>query len=91
MVAPESAIGCSVVVKVRDCVIVNMQGHIDLIDALGGVTLPFVKKMPCNVQVAKSKYPSLTGPDGVEIHGSIAMGFLWSRAADSDYSRMSRR
>jgi len=92
-VALASAISYSMDVTIHDYVLVNMQGFIEIIDALGGVTVTLDKKipMPGNVPGAKSKYPPLIGPGEVEMDGTMALGYVRSRAADSDYSRMGRQ
>lgn len=92
-VALASAISYSMDVTIHDYVLVNMQGFIEIIDALGGVTVTLDKKipMPGNVPGAKSKYPPIIGPGEVEMDGTMALGYVRSRAADSDYSRMGRQ
>ena len=92
-VALASAISYSMDVTIHDYVLVNMQGFIEIIDALGGVTVTLDKKipMPGNVPGAKSKYPPLIGPGEVKMDGTLALGYVRSRAADSDYSRMGRQ
>jgi len=92
-VALASAISYSMDVTIHDYVLVNMQGFIEIIDALGGVTVNLDKAipMPGNVPGAKSKYPPIIGPGEVEMDGTMALGYVRSRAADSDYSRMGRQ
>ena len=92
-VALATAISYSMDVTIHDYVLVNMRGFIEIIDALGGVTVTLDKKipMPGNVPGAKSMYPPLIGPGEVEMDGTMALGYVRSRAADSDYSRMGRQ
>jgi LCP family protein required for cell wall assembly len=92
-VALASGLAYSMDVTIHDYVIVNMQGFLDLIDALGGVTVTLDKRipMPGNVPGAKYQYPNLIGPGEVKLDGTLALGYVRSRAADSDYSRMGRQ
>ena len=92
-VALATGIAHSMEVTIHDYVLVNMQGFLDLIDALGGVTVTLDKRipMPGNVPGAKYRYPDLIGPGEVELDGTLALGYVRSRAADSDYSRMGRQ
>ena len=92
-VALATGIAYSMDVTIHDYVLVNMQGFLDLIDALGGVTVTLDKRipMPGNVPGAKYRYPDLIGPGEVQLDGTLALGYVRSRAADSDYSRMGRQ
>ena len=92
-VALATGIAHSMDVTIHDYVLVNMQGFLDLIDALGGVTVTLDKRipMPGNVPGAKYQYPPLIGPGEMHMDGTMALGFVRSRAADSDYSRMGRQ
>jgi len=93
VIALASGIAHSMNVTIHDYVLVNMQGFLDLIDALGGVTVTLDKRipMPGNVPGAKYRYPDLIGPGEVQLDGTLALGYVRSRAADSDYSRMGRQ
>ena len=92
-VALASGIAHSMEITIHDYVLVNMQGFLDLIDALGGVTVTLDKTipMPGNVPGAKHAYPPTIGPGEIELDGTLALGYARSRAADSDYSRMGRQ
>jgi LCP family protein required for cell wall assembly len=92
-VALATGVAYSMDVTIHDYVLVNMQGFLDVIDALGGVTVTLDKRipMPGNVPGAKYRYPDLIGPGEVQLDGTLALGYVRSRAADSDYSRMSRQ
>ncbi len=92
-VALATGIAYSMDVTIHDYVLVNMQGFLDVIDALGGVTVTLDKRipMPGNVPGAKYRYPDLIGPGEVQLDGTLALGYVRSRAADSDYSRMGRQ
>jgi LCP family protein required for cell wall assembly len=88
-----SAISYSMEITIDDYVLVNMQGFLEIIDALGGVTLTLDKElpMPGNIPGAKSEYPPFIGPGEVTMDGTTALGFARSRSGDSDYGRMGRQ
>jgi LCP family protein required for cell wall assembly len=92
-VALASGLSYSMDVTIDDYVLVNMQGFLEIVDALGGVTVTLDKKipMPGNVPGAKHPYPPTIGPGEVELDGTLALGYVRSRAADSDYRRMGRQ
>ena len=92
-IALASAISYSMDITIDDYVLVNMQGFLEVVDALGGVTLTLDKKlpMPGNVPGAKTEYPRFIGPGKVTMDGTTALGFARSRSADSDYGRMGRQ
>ncbi len=93
MVATAQAIGYSLGVSIDDVALVNMQGFLELIDALGGVTvqLPGTLSMPGNVPGAKHELPSTLGPGTITMDGTTALGYVRSRHDDSDYQRMRRQ
>jgi LCP family protein required for cell wall assembly len=86
-------IGYSLDVTINDYVLIDMQGFLDLIDALGGVTLTLNKAipMPGNVPGARTQYPDTIGPGTIHMDGSTALGFVRSRKGDSDYQRTRRQ
>jgi len=92
-IALASAISYSMNITIDDYVLVNMQGFLEIIDALGGVTLTLEEKlpMPGNVPGAKTQYPPFIGPGEVTMDGTTALGFARSRSGDSDYGRMGRQ
>lgn len=92
-IALASAISYSMKITIDDYVLVNMQGFLEIIDALGGVTLTLDEKlpMPGNVPGAKTQYPPFIGPGEVTMDGTTALGFARSRSGDSDYGRMGRQ
>lgn len=92
-VALASGLSYSFNVTIDDYVLVNMQGFLELVDVLGGVTMNLDEKipMPGNVPGAKHEYPPYIGPGEVEMDGTIALGFARSRSGDSDYGRMGRQ
>jgi LCP family protein required for cell wall assembly len=93
MVATAQALGYSLGVSIDDVVLVNMQGFLELIDALGGVTieLPGRLSMPGNVPGAKHELPPTLGPGTITMDGTTALGYVRSRHDDSDYQRMRRQ
>jgi LCP family protein required for cell wall assembly len=92
-IALASGISYSMNIRIDDYVLVNMQGFLEIVDALGGVTLTLDKKlpMPGNVPGAKTEDPPFIGPGKVTMDGTTALGFARSRSADSDYGRMGRQ
>jgi LCP family protein required for cell wall assembly len=93
VVAIAEAIGYSLDVQIDDYVLIDMQGFIDLIDAVGGVTVQVTKEipMPGNVPGAKHEYPPTIGPGTIEMDGTTALGYVRSRYADSDFQRTRRQ
>ena len=92
-VAVSEAIGFSLGVRIDDYVLVNMQGFLELIDAVGGVTVDLERSVPLPPALpgAKHDIPSSVGPGPVEMDGTLALAFARSRYADSDYGRMGRQ
>lgn len=93
VVAIAEAIGYSLDVTIDDYVLIDMQGFLELIDALGGVTVnvPKAVPMPGNVPGARSQYPDTIGPGSIRMDGSTALGYVRSRKADTDYHRARRQ
>ena len=93
VVATAQAIGYSLDVPIHDYVLVDMVGFIELIDALGGVTVEVTKRlpMPGNVPGAATQYPAYLEPGTITMDGTTALGFVRSRYADSDYQRTARQ
>ncbi len=93
VVAIAHGLGYSLDVTIDDYVLVDMQGFLDLIDALGGVTVNVSKAvpMPGNVPGARSQYPDTIGPGLIHMDGTTALGYVRSRKGDSDYQRTARR
>ncbi len=93
VVAIAQGLGYSLDVTIDDYVLVDMQGFLELIDALGGVTVNIQKAipMPGNVPGARSQYPDTIGPGVVKMDGTTALGYVRSRKGDSDYQRTARQ
>ena len=92
-VALMEGVSYSLGITIDDYALVNMQGFLDLIDAVGGVTVDVPKQipMPGNVPGAKHGLPPTVGPGLVAMDGTIALAYVRSRSADSDYQRMQRQ
>ena len=93
VVAIAQALGYSLDVTIDDYVLIDMQGFLELIDALGGVTVnvPKAVPMPGNVPGARSEYPDWIGPGVIEMDGTMALGYVRSRKDDTDYHRARRQ
>ena len=93
VVALAEGIGYSLDVVIDDYVLIDMQGFIDLIDAIGGVTIDVAKQlpMPGNVPGARTQYPDTIGPGVIHMDGTTALGYVRSRYADSDFQRTERQ
>ncbi len=93
VVALAQGVGYSFDVTVDDYVLIDMQGFIDVIDALGGVTVDVPKSvpMPGNVPGARTQYPDRIGPGLIAMDGSTALGYVRSRKGDTDYHRARRQ
>lgn len=93
VVAIAHGLGYSLDVTIHDYVLIDMQGFLELIDALGGVTVEVTKEipMPGNVPGARTQYPDTIGPGVIEMDGSTALGYVRSRKGDTDYQRTARQ
>lgn len=74
-------------------VLVNMRGFVDVVDALGGVDVDVVTRVPSpgNPADAKHDVPEYIEPGFQHMDGTIALAYSRSRTADSDYRRMTRQ
>jgi LCP family protein required for cell wall assembly len=91
-VALSEAIGYSLDIEVDDFALVNMQGFTDVIDAVGGVTLELGSSvdLPPTIPGERELPPSI-GPGPVDMDGALAIAYVRTRYADSDYQRMGRQ
>jgi LCP family protein required for cell wall assembly len=91
-VALSEAIGYSLDIEVDDFALVNMQGFTDVIDAVGGVTLELgsTVELPPTIPGERELPPSI-GPGPVDMDGALAIAYVRTRYADSDYQRMGRQ
>jgi LCP family protein required for cell wall assembly len=76
-------------------VLIDMQGFSDLIDALGGVTIDSVARLPITDQVDSNGQPYTDVPwieTGVQkMDGYTALWYARLRAGSNDYERMARQ
>jgi LCP family protein required for cell wall assembly len=73
-------------------VLVDMQGFIDVIDALGGVTVELSKRVELIPNMdRKTEVAPYVGPGTVTMDGTMALSFVRTREQDSDYGRMGRQ
>lgn len=93
VVALAHAIGYSFDVTIDDYVLVDMQGFLELVDAIGGVTVNVAREvpMPGNIPGAPTQYPDTIGPGIIHMDGTTALGYARSRKGDSDYQRTRRQ
>lgn len=91
-VALAEAIGYSLDVEIDDYALVNMQGFARIIDAVGGVTLELTDSVALPPSLAgEPPVPASIGPGLVEMDGAVAIAYVRTRYADSDYQRMGRQ
>jgi LCP family protein required for cell wall assembly len=92
-VAITQAIGYSLDVTIDDYVVIDMQGFLEVVDALGGVTVDVPKSVPApgNVPGARHEVPEVISAGVQHMDGTTALAYVRSRKADSDYSRMARQ
>ena len=92
-VALSEALGYSLDVEIDDFALVNMQGFLEVIDAIGGVDIQIDQAlpMPGTIPGAKRELPATLGPGLVHLDGTLAIAYVRSRSADSDYQRMGRQ
>ncbi len=91
-VALSEALGYSLDVEIDDYALVNMQGFTEVIDAVGGVTLELGETVPLPPSLPGERpLPATIGPGFVDMDGAMAISYVRSRSADSDYQRMGRQ
>jgi LCP family protein required for cell wall assembly len=91
-VALSTALGYSLDVEIDDYALVNMQGFTEVIDAVGGVTLGLSQSVPLPPSLPGERpLPASVGPGDVDMDGALAIAYVRSRSADSDYQRMGRQ
>lgn len=89
-VALSEGLGYSLGIEIDDYALVNMQGFADVIDAIGGVTLDLPQQVPLP-PLPGCELPASAGPGPVAMDGCLAVAYVRSREADSDYQRMQRQ
>ena len=92
-VATAETLGYSLDVTIDDYVLVDMMGFLEVVDAMGGVTVNVRKAVPTPGNPPGAKHPV---PDVIEagvqhMDGTTALAYVRSRKADSDYQRMRRQ
>ncbi len=92
-VATVQTLGYSLDVTIDDYVLVDMQGFLEVVDAVGGVTVDVPKAVPApgNVPGAKHALPDYISAGTQHMDGTTALAYVRSRKADSDYQRMRRQ
>lgn len=92
-VAIAQTLGYSLDVTIDDYVLVDMQGFLEVVDALGGVTVNVRKAVPSpgNPPGAKHEVPEVIEAGVQHMDGTLALAYVRSRKADSDYQRMRRQ
>lgn len=93
MLALMEGLSTSLGITVDDYLHVNSCGFVKVVDALGGVTIDVETELPMPGRLLCSNYhltPTI-GPGETYMDGTKALGYVRSRAADSDYQRMERQ
>jgi LCP family protein required for cell wall assembly len=79
-------------IPIDNYVLVDMSGFVKIVDALGGVTVDLSSKVPLVPNMdGKTKEAPFVGPGVVKMDGTMALSFVRTRDADSDYQRMGRQ
>jgi LCP family protein required for cell wall assembly len=92
-VAISQAIGYSLDVTIDDYVLIDMQGFLEVIDALGGVMVDVPRAVPTpgNPPGAKHPVPPVIEAGPQFMDGTTALAYVRSRKADTDYRRAERQ
>lgn len=87
------AISYSLGIRLDDYVIVNSCGFVKVVDSIGPITIDVDKELPMPSKMRCSNYrlPKTIGPGTILMDGTMALGYVRSRLADSDYQRMERQ
>jgi LCP family protein required for cell wall assembly len=79
-------------IPIHNYVLVDMAGFVKIIDALGGVTVDLSTRVPLVPNMdGRTKEAPFVGPGAVTMNGTMALSFVRTRNADSDYQRMKRQ
>lgn len=80
-------------IPIQYYVLVDMAGFVNVIDALGGIDINVVKRVPSagNPERAKHKVPAFIEAGKQHMDGTLALDYARSRSGDSDYKRMGRQ
>ncbi|MEY2958569.1 MAG: hypothetical protein RLZZ01_1137 [Actinomycetota bacterium] len=91
-VALSEGLGYSLKIEVDDFALVNMAGFADVVDAVGGVVVELGNNIPLPPSPPDvPPVPASIGPGFVEMDGALALAYVRTRSADSDYERMARQ
>ena len=71
--------------------LIDMQGFLDLVDALGGVTIDVATAVPIHADDTFSTVAEWIGPGSVHLDGYHALWYARSRHDTTDYDRMARQ
>lgn len=72
-------------------VLIEMQGFIDLVDSLGGVTVTVAEAVPIHTDETFTEVAEWIGPGVVTLDGYHALWYARSRHDTTDYDRMERQ
>jgi LCP family protein required for cell wall assembly len=74
-------------------VLVDMKGFVTIVDALGGIDINVLHRVPSagNPGDAKHKVPPFIEAGQQHMDGTLALDYARTREADSDYKRMGRQ
>jgi LCP family protein required for cell wall assembly len=80
-------------VPIHNYALVDMDGFVRIIDALGGVSVYIPERLPHPGNPLGDPPPPspYMGPGLVEMDGDLALAYARTRSADSDYERMKRQ
>lgn len=93
MLALMDGLSTSLGIAIDDYLLINSCGFVQVVDALGGVVIDVESELPMPGRLLCSNYhldPTI-GPGEVYMDGTKALGYVRSRAGDSDYQRMERQ
>jgi LCP family protein required for cell wall assembly len=92
-VAIAQGIGYSLDVTIDDYVLIDMKGFVEVIDALGGVTVDVPKAVPSpgNPPNATHTVPEVIEAGTQRMDGTLALAYVRSRHSDTDYQRAGRQ
>jgi len=79
-------------IHIDNYVLVDLEGFVKIIDSLGGVTVSLSSRVPLVPNIdGHTKEAPYVGPGVVRMNGKMALSFVRTRDADSDYQRMKRQ
>ncbi len=92
-VAIAQGVGYSLDITIDDYVLIDMAGFVRVIDALGGVTVDVRKTVPTpgNPPNALHTVPPTITAGTQYMDGTLALAYVRSRKADTDYQRARRQ